>query len=341
MNHLSMNAGLTGLFLLIGCSKAAPEKPVDPVALAGVAPVADGIVVETATLYGAVENNATSRVGLTSPAEAMVVSIATPIGTAVRQGQVVARLSPSPTTRLDLAKAQGDAQLASAAAARAGRLRADGLVGNAEVEAARAAQSAASATLASLAVRNRGLVLRAPASGFVETITPAPGDLVASGSPVATIIRSGDLRAKFGIDPGLARRVGRGANLLIVPNGGDTPFSAPVLSVDPRVDPQTRLASLYTAIPAETGIGAGETLSTQLRVRASTNGLTVPYAAILDDGGQAYVFVVAGGIARRHDVLLGVETGDRIAVTRGLKRGDMVVTAGGTAIEDGMHVRTK
>lgn len=327
--------------VMTSCAPTAPEKPAVPVALVGLGRATNGTVVETVTLYGAVENNAAGRLGLTAPAEAIVVSIDAPVGTAVRTGQVVVRLKPSATAGLDLAKARNDARLANAAAARAGRLRTDGLVGNAEVEAARAAAIAADATLASLERRTRALDLRAAADGFVETITPAPSDLVSAGSTVATITRSGNLRARFGIDPGLARRVGPGAGLRIVPAGGDAPFSAPVLSIDPRVDPQTMLASLYTSIPAANGIGAGETLSTELRVKASRQGLTLPYASILDDGGQSYVFVAVGGVAHRKDVTLGAATGDRIAVTGGVKAGDLVVTSGGTAVEDGMRVRTK
>ena len=332
---------LLALGVLAGCAPATPDAPVAPVALVSVGTVADGAVAETVTLYGAVENNAAGRVALSAPAEAILTVIEAPVGTSVQRGQIVARLAPSPTSRLDLVKAQGDARLTVEAAARASRLRADGLVGNAEVETARAAANSATATLASLTGRAGGLVLRATVAGFVETVVPAAGDLVAAGGPVATIARSGDLRARFGVEPALARRIDRGASLLVVPAGGGAPFAARVLSVDPVVDPATRLASVYTAIPSATGLGAGETLSTRLRVTASTAGLTIPYAAVLDDGGQPYVYLVTGGIARRRDIAFGAGTGDRIGVTRGLRRGERVVTAGGTALEDGMRVRLK
>jgi len=332
---------LFALGVLAGCAPTTPDAPVVPVALVSVGTVSVGAVAETVTLFGAVENNAAARFALSAPVEAIVTAIEAPVGTPVRRGQIVARLAPSPTSRLDLVKAQGDARLAVETAARASRLRADGLVGDAEVETARAAANSATATLTSLTGRTGGLVLRATVAGFVETVVPAAGDLVAAGGPVATIARAGDLRARFGVEPALARRIDRGASLLIVPTGADASFAARVLSVDPVVDPTTRLASVYAAIPFETGLGAGETLSIQLRVTASTAGLTIPYAAVLDDGGQPYVYLVVGGVARRRDIVSGAATGDRIGVTRGLRRGERVVTAGGTALEDGMRVRLK
>jgi membrane fusion protein (multidrug efflux system) len=69
--------------------------------------------------------------------------------------------------------------------------------------------------------------------------------------------------------------------------------------------------------------------------------VTIPYEAILDDGGQPYVYVVANGIAHRHDVVTGPSSGTRITIIKGVSAGDIVVVQGGTAVEDGMKVRTK
>ena len=329
------------LMLLAACSSAPPEKPQDPVALVSTARVVQGSIAETVTLYGAAESGTAARTGLVAPIEAVVVAIEAPVGTAVSTGQVIVRLAPSPAARLDLTRADTEARLASAALGRAERLRADGLVGNAEVETARAAARAALATRASLSARAGALVLRAANSGFVDSIIPSIGDLVPAGSVVATIARSGNLRARFGIDPALARRLARDARLQILPAGGGSPFSAPVQSVVPVVDPVTRLASVYTLIPATAGIGAGETLTASIQISAATTALTIPYAALLDEGGQPFVFVVERGVAHRRDVSIGPASGDQIAILKGVGSGEVIVISGGTALEDGMKVRTK
>ncbi len=329
------------LMLLAACSSAPPEKPQDPVALVSTARVVQGSIAETVTLYGAAESGTAARTGLVAPIEAIVVAIEAPVGTAVSTGQVIVRLAPSPTARLDLTRADTEARLASAALGRAERLRADGLVGNAEVETARAAAHAALATRASLSARAGALVLRAANPGFVDSIIPSIGDLVPAGSVVATIARSDNLRARFGIDPALARRLARSARLQILPAGGGNPFSAPVQSVVPVVDPVTRLASVYTLIPATAGIGAGEALTASIQISEATTALTIPYAALLDEGGQPFVFVVERGVAYRRDVTTGPASGDQIAILSGVKAGEVIVIAGGTALEDGIKVRTK
>lgn len=336
------NAVIVALSLFAaGCSKPASEPASVPTALVTLAAVSQGGIAETVTLYGAAETSASARLALVAPIDANVVEIAAPVGTAVSAGQIIARLTPGPVARLDLTRAESDARLASAALARARRLRVDGLVGNAEVDTARAAAQSALATRASLGARSGALVLRANGAGFVDTVPPAVGDLVAAGGVVATIARSGDVRARFGIDPALARRIGRGVRLSIVPAGGGAPFTAPVLSVDPGVDPATRLASVYTLVPASVGIGPGEALTAEVRVSEAKAALTIPYAALLDEGGQPYIFVVERGVARRRDVVTGPAGDQQVAILKGLTASDAVVVAGGTALEDGMRVRRR
>jgi RND family efflux transporter MFP subunit len=150
----------------------------------------------------------------------------------------------------------------------------------------------------------------------------------------------GDLRARFGIAPAAARRLS-GAPLQVKPAGGGASFDAPILSIDPTIDPQTRLASVFVEAPAGQGLGAGQALVAEAPLRQAGNAVTIPYAAVLDEGGQPYVFVVKGKVAHRHDVVTGATGGKLIQIVSGLAPGDEVVTEGGTALEDGMKVRTR
>lgn len=334
---------LTLAILLAACGAGedAADGEAKPVALVALALAQQGTVDETLTVYGAVEAGAMGKHVLAAPAEATVVAIEAPVGTKVGAGQVVVRLAPSPTSKLDYAKAATDAAAAQAAYARAQRLRADGLVSDADVETARAAAQSASATRASLGARNGALTLRSPTAGFVESVASAPGDLVAPGTAVASIAGSGNLRARFGLDPAQASRIKPGMVIRVTPPSGIA-FSAPVLSVDPVVDPTTKLASLFVNVPAGSGIGTNSALNGQLDLGSNGGAaLTIPYGALLDDAGQPYVFVVSKGIAHRRDVETGPVSGERVVIVKGVKPSDQVVTEGGTALEDGMQVRTK
>ncbi|MEG3125021.1 efflux RND transporter periplasmic adaptor subunit [Sphingomonas sp. GB1N7] len=333
------------LLVLLTCTAcsggATDEAAPAPVALVSLARVESGTLGQHASVYGIAEGGPASKAVLTAPAEAIVTRIVAPAGTRVTAGEVIAQLSATPATRLDIAKAASDARAADAALARVQRLRADGLTSDAEVETARAAAAAADATRASLSGRAGALTLRAPAAGFVESVATNPGDTIQSGAVVATIARGGNLRARFGVDPATARTVRAGTPLAIAGSAGRAGFTVPVQSVEPVVDPVTKLAAVFAKLPAQAGIGVGEALTGSILIGATGNALTIPYAALLDDGGQPYVFVVANGVAHRRDVAIGATERDRVAVTKGLSAGDAVVTAGGTAVQDGMKVRTR
>lgn len=331
---------LLPLLLLAGCSGAAPEEDKAPEATAQVrtAPAVLGSATDEVTVYGATEAGPGGARAIVVPAEAIVAAIDAPTGTAVRAGQAIVTLRPSPATRTEMAKAASDAATAAAAYGRALRMRADGLVSDADVETARGALATASATRNNLGIRGGHAVLRAPGAGTVQALTAKPGDQIAAGTTIATIGAAGDVRARFGVDPVVAQRVRPGQAMRIAVIDGSHAMTVSVAGVDPQIDPATRLASVYARVPGG-GLGAGEPLRGSLSVGATSTGVSIPYAALLDDGGRSYVFVVKRGVAKRVDVSPGNSSGDRIQILKGLNPGDRVVTEGGTALENGMKVR--
>lgn len=312
-----------------------------PVALVKLGQVTRGGVEQMLRLYGTVQKDSTAQYALSTPVEAIVGEILKPVGSAVRVGEVVARLEPSPGSHAAMIKAASDAQAAQQAYARAQRLRADGLASDADVETARSAAASAQAQQAAMQRSAHGLTLTARSAGNVETVPVNPGDLIAPGTTVATLTRSGTQRAGFGVDPRAAAKLRPGMPLHITTGADGAALIVPIESVSASVDPQTRLASIYARIPAAAHVGPGQPLSAQVPLATLQDGLTIPYAALLDDGGQPYVFVVANGVAQRHDVVTGPSNGKRVVVAKGVSAGDKVVTDGGTALEDGMKVRTR
>ncbi|MEG3146741.1 efflux RND transporter periplasmic adaptor subunit [Sphingomonas sp. RT2P30] len=327
------------LALLAGCGGAAEEeKKPEAVALVRTAPATPGAPGDGLTLYGATEAGPGAARGIVAPAEAIVAAIDAPTGTAVRAGQAIVTLRPSPATRTEMAKAASDATTAAAAYRRAQRLRGDGLVSDAEVETARAALTAATATRDNLGLRGGHAVLRAPVAGTVQGLATRVGDQLAAGATIATIGTTGDVRARFGVDPAVARRIRIGQTIRIMAVDGSHEATVAIVGVDPQIDPATRLASVYARVPGA-GLGAGEPLRAALSVATNAAGVSIPYAALLDDGGRSYVFVVRHGVATRVAVAPGNSSGDSLQILSGLNPGDRVVTEGGTALEDGMKVR--
>lgn len=328
---------------LAACSGSGADQgaTAEPVALVKLAKATTGDIAQSVTLYGEVDRGGDSQIVLAAPIEATIVSIDAPAGSAVTIGQTIARLRASPASKAQLRAASADAAAASQALARAQRLRADGLASDADVEAARARSAAASALIAAFNQRRADLTLRAPHAGFVDATGASTGDLVQPGTAIATLSRSGALKARFGIDPALVGSLAPGNPIEIQPSNAAPPFTAQIASISPVAQVQTRLATVLVAIPAGQGLAAGQPLSARVLTRGAHAAITVPYAALLDDGGQPFVFVVKQGVARRRDVTVGASDGSIAAILKGVAEGEPVIVDGTTGVEDGMKVRTR
>ena len=331
---------LSSVCVLASCSGSSDSASGEatPVAQVRTAVATAGGAAETITAYGVAEQGAGNEHALTTQAEATLGHIVAPTGTAVGAGQVVAVLIPTATARLDLGKAATDARSAEEALARALRLRRDGLASDADVNSARATYQATAQTLKAAREKESTLVLRAPVAGTVQGLTAKAGDLIAAGTTVATIGTRGDLRVHLGIAPSTASRIRTGQPISISSVNANNNVATNVSGVDPQVDPTTHLASVYAQLPGNQGFGPGQPIRASITVSGAAAGVTIPYSALLDDGGHTYVFVVKGGAAKRRDVAPGNSSADTVQIIHGLEPSERVVTEGGTALEDGMKV---
>ena len=140
----------------------------------------------------------------------------------------------------------------------------------------------------------------------------------------------------------LARRIPAGASIRITPSGRrDRVHRAdPVESIRPSIRP-TRLASVFVRLPASAGIGAGEAADRractdqrrQTRRPSPMRPCSTMAARPMCSSSRAAWRIAATSPP-------GQSTADRVAILNGLQPGETVVVEGGTALEDGMHVRT-
>lgn len=325
---------------LAGCSKPAQAPPPDPTATVRTAPAITAVIGETLTAYGAAEFDPAAMEALTSPFEAQVAAVHVAVGQAVRAGDPVVTLVPSPTTRLELDRLAREGGQTARDYERLRRLRADGLASDAEVEAARSAASTAAAASRSLQARAAGGVLRAKRAAVVDTLSASPGALLAAGAPVATLGATSRLNARLGIEVEDAQRLRVGAPVALEAmheDGGR--LDARIASVDRRVDSATRLAAALVDLPPAGPFLPGETLRGEISLGVQAGATVIPRRAVLYAGELPFTFVVVGGKAVRRDLRLGVEQSDRVQVLNGLRPGERVVVEGGAALSPGMAVK--
>ncbi len=184
------------------------------------------------------------------------------------------------------------------------------------------------------------LVIRAPFDGVVAERMVSPGEHVAEGAPVATLVRIKPLRLALTVPEqhvGLARKDAEVEfTVMAVP---DRTFRGRIAYVGPKVDSLSRAMTVEALVEnADGALRPGYFATARLLHPTTEKAFRVPVSAVVRRGDVARVFIVRGSEAREQIVTVGDEADGRILVTSGLADGDQVV-ADASRVSDGARVK--
>ncbi len=180
-----------------------------------------------------------------------------------------------------------------------------------------------------------GIALKAPIGGTILAVSGSPGGAVQAGQMLAHI---GDLRRIW-----LEARVAEGdLGRIWRPSGaffeieGQPPIvleagrNAKLVAFGGLVDPATRtVPAIFEFGNREGKLKAGMQLRASLFTGHEEHAVSVPWSAIVDDNGEAVVFVQPEGESfERRVVALGPRDGEWVAVRSGVVAGERVVARG-------------
>jgi RND family efflux transporter MFP subunit len=232
----------------------------------------------------------------------------------------------------DAAKAQRDVAAAQVEAAEANLDGAAANIRNAEggVGAARLAQT--------------DTALVAPFTASVVQRNVETGSLAGPSMVAYSLADIGSVKAAFGVpDTVVARlRTGRSITIAVEALPGRE-FSGAITAIAAVADRETRLFQVEVSI-ANRDLMLKPGMIASLTLEETTLAPPVPVipmsAVVRDRTNPAKfaVMVVDGKVAKERPVALGSTYGELLAVTHGLKPGEMVIRAGGTIVNDGDKV---
>lgn len=351
------------LALVAGCGAEAPPEPAGPLRVRTVAastgPLAD-VVPVSAVL------EAERWQPLYFQQGGVVASVSVEEGEPVRAGQTLASLDTASQRNrvaqadLDLkaavrdhARAEHDLEGARAMAANdalspEGLYDAEQRVIEAEsnVQRARLRLEGDRITLAQM-------VLTAPFDGVLVEANLRVGDRVNGDAddldsesgrrPPMVVVDPSSFALRASVPEGQARGLVVGLPAEIRPLvDGDPALEGEVSWVAPSVDRSARtVAFRVTAERTDdtpSWVRDGSSVTVSLLTRQRQDALTVPGQALLYHRGEAFVYVVAGGEARRARVEQGALDGDRVEIERGLAPGDRVAVDQLHLLVDGLAV---
>jgi RND family efflux transporter MFP subunit len=323
------------------------------------------------------------RATVSSKVTGKVVEVNVEEGMAVREGQVLARLDDaSHRAALALSEAQVEAARravrenevrrdeAQLTLKRLSSLLKDGIVTQADVDAARANVDSMSARIVALtqqvAVAEQQVklqqtdldntVIRAPFSGVAISKDAQPGEMVSPVSGgggftrtgICTIVDMRSLEIEVDVNESYINRVQPDQDVTAVLDAyPDWQIPARVITTVPTADRQKATVlvrigfrKLDPRILPDMGVKVTFLRADDAAASpAAQQPVTlVPRAAVKTTGEAAHVFVVRGETIERRAIQVGGTDGDRLEVRAGLQSGDRVVLSPPDSLRDGMLV---
>jgi RND family efflux transporter MFP subunit len=337
------------------CSKEAPEEVTsETVVPVTVAPAQRGTITATVHATGVIAAAPGAELIVVAPEPARILEIPKAEGDSVRRGDLLVRFEiPSSAAealkqRAEIGRAQARLATGKSAQARARDLFERGVaarrevedaereVANAEadLENARAAMTAAE-TLASRSV------VRATFDGVIVKRSHNPGDLVepAAADPVLRVVDPRRLEVAASIPIGDAPRIRLGARATLVdaPEGA-APATLKVASSPAAVQTGTATVPVRVAFSGPVHYPVGTPVQIEIDAESHSDVVLVRASAVVHEGQETAVFVVADNVAHRRIVKTGLEDDQRVEITNGIDAGDVVVTSGQNGLPDGAKV---
>lgn len=199
----------------------------------------------------------------------------------------------------------------------------------------------AASARAALAAQNVGDgIIRAPFAGVVTERYVEVGQYVSQSSRVVTIVSADPLRLQITVPESQVANVKEGADVsFTVAAYPDRRFDGKVKFVSGALRSTTRdlVAEAIVQNPERLLI-PGMFADVEL-VIGSEKLPSVPAKSLRIQDDQARLFVVTAGRLEERVVALGAKVGDRVAVVRGVKEGELVVVSDDPNLANGRKVR--
>jgi RND family efflux transporter MFP subunit len=177
-------------------------------------------------------------------------------------------------------------------------------------------------------------VILAPLDGEVTSLSTAAGKAVEGFKPVIIVADPSELEVTAELSPDDMRELSEGQEAAVVPvefPGEELPASIRLLpypygSGGSAVDVEEEDRNTHLSI--DTGglsLEPGDLVRATVALERKADALWLPPAAIRTFEGRKFVVLQDGAGQRQVDVILGIESADRIEIEEGLSEGDVVV----------------
>lgn len=298
-----------------------------------------------------------------------ITEIYVDLGDTVSQGQALAKIYDVPfkdqyeQAQSELEQSQTTFQRDSTQFERQEQLYERDLISSSEYEESRAtflnSKSQLQGSKANLTQSREDLentTIRSPVDGVVLGREVSVGDMANTGNMAFEVANLVGYETRIHLPVREWREVTAGQEAAFrVSNEEDITATGTVARKSPRVDPNTGLGEVVIALN-ESGpsIQQGILVEAQITLESKEDALVVPRSALIEniqtliepesntiqiDRSYTAFVVENDSIARKRDVTMGIEQGDRVEAISGIQEGDQIIVTGQNGLQDSTKVR--
>ena len=176
--------------------------------------------------------------------------------------------------------------------------------------------------------------------GVVSSLTGEVGMVVGAGTPVATVVQSGDREIQIFVPEGRLNTIRPGQSCLVTFWAlNNVTAQGTITEIAPMADAATKTYKVRVALnemPAAARLGMTAKVSLK---EGQSNAILIPRSAIYGTTDVPQVWLVKDNKVTLVKVTANGYKDDKIIITSGLKPGDVVVAAGITKLSEGLEVK--
>lgn len=174
----------------------------------------------------------------------------------------------------------------------------------------------------------------APFNAAVQDRRASPGEFLAAGDPVVTLIQMNPLRLRLEVAERDAALIHAGQPVRARVEGLPAEHTGPLVRVSPGIDPRRRVLIVEADVPNDGTLHPGMFARAEVVVNAAEPAVTVPTNSIVTFAGIEKVFTIVEGRSRERVVVTGRSGGDWVEIVTNLTAGESVILNPGNLRND-------